>query len=148
MSTCPGPFTVRFTPSRHSKLVLGLKVPSDAELTCDARNDLAAGRYRCGRVWGITIEVAGVRIYHRGSADPVDDGIRDWGVDVFLCGIAGRAYTRRFVPRILAALNPKRLEVGRHGREPFPKNREARLRRFHRVRRTVVPRHRLVRSHR
>ncbi len=37
-----GPFTVRFTPSRHSKLVLGLKVPSDSELTCDALDDLAA----------------------------------------------------------------------------------------------------------
>ncbi len=71
------------------KLVLGVKVPSDGELTCDALDDLAAGRYRCGRVWGITIEVAGVTIHQQGGADLVDDEIRDRGVDVFLCGIAG-----------------------------------------------------------
>ncbi len=109
-----GPFTVRFTPSRHSKLVLGLKVPFDGELTCDALDDLAAGRYRCGQVWGITLEVAGITLYHQGSADLIDDEVRDRGVDVFLCGIAGRAYTRHFVPRILAALDPKLILAHHH----------------------------------
>ncbi len=109
-----GPFKVRFIPSRHSKLVLGLKVPFDGELTCDALDGLAAGRYRCGQVWGIAIEVAGVTLYHQGSADLVDDEIRDRGVDVFLCGIAGRAYTRHFVPRVLAALDPKLILAHHH----------------------------------
>ena len=108
-----GPFTVRFVPSVHSKLVLGLKVPSEGELTCDSLDDLAAGRYRCGQVWGIAVEVAGITLYHQGSADLVEDEIRDRGVEVFLCGIAGRAYTRRFVPRVLAALDPK-LVVAHH----------------------------------
>ena len=39
-----GPFVVSFTPSLHSKLVLGLAVPFDGELTCDHLDGLIAGR--------------------------------------------------------------------------------------------------------
>ena len=108
-----GPFTIRFTPSRHSKLLLGLKVPSDGELTCDSLDHLGAGRYRCGQVWGIAIEVAGTTLYHQGSADLLDDEIRDHDVDVFLCGIAGRVYTHRFVERMIGRLSP-RLVLAHH----------------------------------
>ncbi|MCC5952872.1 MAG: MBL fold metallo-hydrolase [Acidimicrobiia bacterium] len=101
-----GPFTVSFTPSVHSKLLAGWKVPSDGELTCDCLDGLGAGAYRCGQVWGITIEVAGITLYHQGSANLIDDEIRAHGVDIFLCGIAGRIYTRHFVERILRRLDP------------------------------------------
>jgi L-ascorbate metabolism protein UlaG (beta-lactamase superfamily) len=109
-----GPFTVRFTPSRHSRLVLGLKVPYDGELTCDSLDRMGAGDYRCGQVWGITVEVAGITLYHQGSADLIDDQVRDHGVDVFLCGIAGRAYTLDFVPRVLTALDPALIVAHHH----------------------------------
>jgi hypothetical protein len=46
-----GPFTVDFTPSLHSKLLLGLAVPFDGELTCDHLDALSPGAYRCGQVW-------------------------------------------------------------------------------------------------
>ena len=108
-----GPFTVSFTPSVHSKLLLGLVVPSDGELTCDCLDDLKGGAYRCGQVWGITVEVAGTTLYHQGSANLVDDEVRSRDVDVFLCGIAGRVYTHDFVPRVLRALRPK-LVVAHH----------------------------------
>ncbi len=62
-----GPFTVRFRPSCHSKLVAGLAVPSGGELTCDSLDQLGAGHYRCGQVWGIAIEVAGITLYHQGA---------------------------------------------------------------------------------
>lgn len=101
-----GPFTVRFTPSRHARLLLGLRVPSDGELTCDSFDDLSAGRYRCGQVWGIAVEVAGCTLYHQGSADLVDDEVRDSGVDVLLAGIAGRAWSSRYVERVLRRLDP------------------------------------------
>ena len=109
-----GPFTVRFTPSRHSKLLFGLAVPSDGELTCDSLDHLGAGAYRCGQVWGIAIEVAGTTLYHQGSADLLDDEIRDRDVDVFLCGIAGRIYTDRFVERVLTRLSPKVIVAHHH----------------------------------
>lgn len=109
-----GPFTVRFTPSRHSKLLFGLAVPSDGELTCDSLDHLGAGAYRCGQVWGIALEVAGTTIYHQGSADLVDDEIHDRDVDVFLCGIAGRVYTDRFVERVLGRLSPKVVVAHHH----------------------------------
>jgi L-ascorbate metabolism protein UlaG (beta-lactamase superfamily) len=102
-----GPFAVRFTPSAHSKLILGLAVPFDGELTCDHLGGLAPSAYRCGQVWGITIEVAGISLYHQGSANLVDDAIRDRGVDVFLAGVAGRSFTPDYWKRILPRLDPK-----------------------------------------
>jgi L-ascorbate metabolism protein UlaG (beta-lactamase superfamily) len=102
-----GPFEVSFTPSVHSKLMLGLAVPYDGELTCEHLDSLAPGAYRCGQVWGISIEVAGVRFYHQGSANLIDDAVRERGVDVFLAGIAGRSFTRDYWKRILPRLDPR-----------------------------------------
>jgi len=102
-----GPFRVRFVPSVHSKLQLGLAVPYAGELTCDHVDHLTPQAYRCGQVWGLAIEVAGCRIYHLGSADLIDDAITDRGVDVFLCGISGRRFTDRFLERAIRALDPK-----------------------------------------
>jgi L-ascorbate metabolism protein UlaG (beta-lactamase superfamily) len=102
-----GPFVVRFTPSVHSKLLLGLAVPYDGELTCEHLDSLSPGAYRCGQVWGISVEVAGVRFYHQGSANLIDDAVRERGVDVFLAGIAGRSFTRDYWRRILPRLDPR-----------------------------------------
>ena len=44
-----GPFEVSFTPSRHSKLILGARVPFDGELTCDHLDGLTPGAYRAAR---------------------------------------------------------------------------------------------------
>jgi L-ascorbate metabolism protein UlaG (beta-lactamase superfamily) len=102
-----GPFEFQFVPSLHSKLTLGLAIPMSGELTCDHLDELTPQRYRCGQVWGIHIRVAGVTFYHQGSADLIDDAIRHRGVDYFLCGIAGRRFTRRYVERILRKLEPR-----------------------------------------
>jgi L-ascorbate metabolism protein UlaG (beta-lactamase superfamily) len=101
-----GPFEVSFTPSAHSKLLLGLAVPYDGELTCEHLDALAPGAYRCGQVWGISIKVAGLCFYHQGSANLVDVAIRKPPVDVFLAGIAGRSFTRDYWKRILPRLDP------------------------------------------
>jgi L-ascorbate metabolism protein UlaG (beta-lactamase superfamily) len=102
-----GPFEVSFTPSVHSKLLLGLAVPYDGELSCEHLDSLAPGAYRCGQVWGITIAVAGVRFYHQGSANLVDDAVREREVDFFLAGVAGRGFTDRYWQRILTRLRPR-----------------------------------------
>ena len=104
-----GPFKVSFVPSVHSKLVLGLRVAYGGELTCEHLDDLTAPAYKCGDVFAIHIEVAGRTFYHQGSADLIDDAIRPEhkGVDYFLAGIAGRGYTRRYLPRVLGALEPR-----------------------------------------
>jgi L-ascorbate metabolism protein UlaG (beta-lactamase superfamily) len=101
-----GPFAVRFIPSRHSKLLFGLKVPMDGELTCDRVAGLVPTAYKCGAVWGIRIDVAGIRLYHQGSADLDDDELPDEPVDMFLAGIAGRRVTPRYWQRILPRLDP------------------------------------------
>jgi L-ascorbate metabolism protein UlaG (beta-lactamase superfamily) len=102
-----GPFEVGFTPSIHSKLLLGLAVPYDGDLTCEHLDSLTPAAYRCGKVWGISIEVAGVRFYHQGSANLIDEAIRERGVDVFLAGVAGRSFTEDYWERILPRLDPK-----------------------------------------
>ncbi len=102
-----GPFEVGFTPSLHSKLLLGLAVPYDGDLTCEHLDSLTPSAYRCGRVWGISIAVAGIRLYHQGSANLIDDAIRERGVDVFLAGVAGRSFTDDYWRRILPRLDPK-----------------------------------------
>jgi L-ascorbate metabolism protein UlaG (beta-lactamase superfamily) len=102
-----GPFTVSFTPSAHSKLLLGRRVPFDGELSCEQLHGLAPGAYRCGQVWGIRIEVAGTSLYHQGSANLLDAALREEPVDVFLAGVAGRAVTPRYWQRILPRLDPR-----------------------------------------
>ena len=102
-----GPFEVSFTPSVHSKLLLGLAVPYDGDLTCEHLDALSPGAYRCGQVWGISIEVAGIRFYHQGSANLIDDAVRERGVDVFLAGVAGRSFTDAYWQRILPLLDPR-----------------------------------------
>jgi len=102
-----GPFVVSFTPSAHSKLILGRRVPFDGELSCDQLHGLTPGAYRCGQVWGIRIEVAGMSLYHQGSANLVDAALREEPVDVFLAGVAGRSVTPRYWQRVLPRLDPR-----------------------------------------
>jgi L-ascorbate metabolism protein UlaG (beta-lactamase superfamily) len=102
-----GPFEVSFTPSVHSKLLLGLAVPYDGDLTCEHLDALSPAAYRCGQVWGITIKVAGLSFYHQGSANLIDDAVREQGVDVFLAGVAGRNFTDDYWRRIIPRLDPK-----------------------------------------
>lgn len=101
-----GPFTVRFVPSRHSKLLAGLAVPSDGELTCDSLDALSSSAYRCGQVYGIHLSVGDSTIYHLGSADLVEEAYDLGPVDLLLCCIAGRSMTRQFTPRMLRTFDP------------------------------------------
>lgn len=101
-----GPFEVTFVPSAHSKLVLGLGVPFDGDLSCEHLDALTPARYACGQVYGIHIAVGGARFYHQGSAEIVESAVVHRGVDVFLCGISGRGFADRYLARALALLDP------------------------------------------
>jgi L-ascorbate metabolism protein UlaG (beta-lactamase superfamily) len=101
-----GPFKFHFVPSVHSKLQLGLGIPYSGELTCEHLDDLTPQAYKCGQVWAIYIEVAGMRFYHQGSADFIEAELRDRNVDIFLCGISGRRFTPKYVEKIVRALSP------------------------------------------
>lgn len=101
-----GPFTVRFFPSLHSKLLLGYGVPFDGALSCEHLDALSPAAYKCGAVYGIHIEVGGVALYHQGSANLIDDEVPRGGVDIFLAGIAGRSFTKEYWRRILRPLQP------------------------------------------
>ncbi len=102
-----GPFVVRFIRSRHSKLLLGRRVPFAGELTCDHLDHLSPAAYKCGQVWGIHIRVAGIDIYHQGSADLDDEQLGKLPVDLFLAGVAGRNFTPDYWQRVLPRLDPR-----------------------------------------
>jgi L-ascorbate metabolism protein UlaG (beta-lactamase superfamily) len=102
-----GPFEFNFTPSKHARLMLGLKVPYDGDISCEHLDELVPQRYNCGQVYGIEIRVAGVSFYHMGSCDLIEDAIRVRHVDYFLAGIAGRGFTKNFTRRILEIIEPK-----------------------------------------
>ncbi|MEO6629780.1 MAG: MBL fold metallo-hydrolase, partial [Aquihabitans sp.] len=102
-----GPFEVTFVPSVHSKLFLGRSVPNGGEITCEHVGGLCPQAYECGDVWGIHIAVAGVTLYHQGSADLIDDEVRHRDIDLFLCGVAGRQFTPDYLPRVLGKLQPR-----------------------------------------
>jgi L-ascorbate metabolism protein UlaG (beta-lactamase superfamily) len=122
-----GPFVVTFVPSRHSKLLFGRRVPFDGELTCDQLDGLSPGAYRCGQVWGIRIEVAGVSLYHQGSANLDDQELGRDPVDVFLAGVAGREVTPRYWERVLPRLDPRILVPTHYDNFFAPLGREAQL---------------------
>jgi L-ascorbate metabolism protein UlaG (beta-lactamase superfamily) len=132
-----GPFVVTFVPSRHSKLLFGRRVPFDGELTCDQLDGLSPGAYRCGQVWGIRIEVAGVSIYHQGSANLDDQELGRDPVDVFLAGVAGREVTPRYWERVLSRLDPRILVPTHYDNFFAPLGREAQL--LRRVNLDLVP---------
>jgi L-ascorbate metabolism protein UlaG (beta-lactamase superfamily) len=102
-----GPFEVTFIPSQHSKLALGLWVPQSGELTCEHLDELHGTAFRCGQMYAIQIRVAGVTIYHQGSANLLEAEVPRGGVDYFLCCIAGRGFTPQFTARALRALSPR-----------------------------------------
>lgn len=101
-----GPFRLSFIPSLHSKLILGKAVPFDSEISCEHLEPLTAHRYGCGQTFGILVEVGGVRFYHQGSCDLIDEEIRV-KADVLLAGIAGRRFTENYLARLLGRLEAK-----------------------------------------
>jgi L-ascorbate metabolism protein UlaG (beta-lactamase superfamily) len=102
-----GPFEITFVPSAHARLMLGLAVPMDGDITCEHLEDLSARSYGCGQVYGIHIRASGVTFYHQGSAEIVDEAVRHRGVDVLLSASAGRGFSRRYLERAIQLLEPK-----------------------------------------
>jgi len=109
-----GPFRVSFVPSTHSRIMLGRTVPMDGEIDAKDTRSLHPRAYRCGTVWAFLIEVAGIRLYHQGSADLIDHAVPRGGVDVFLAGIAGREFTDGYWRRILQRLDPAQVVICHH----------------------------------
>jgi len=109
-----GPFDVTFVRSLHSKLILGLKVNGEGEITCDHLDHMHQGNYRCGQVFGIHIAVAGRTFYHQGSANLIESELLHTDVDYLLCGIAGRGFTPNFTERILTSLRPQTVIAHHH----------------------------------
>lgn len=113
-----GPLRLRFVPSGHSKLVLGLAVPQEGEITCEHCESMTASDYRCGQVWGVHIEVAGTSLHHLGSCDLIETELK-LRAERFLAGIEGRGSTPRLCGRALPRLRPAHI-VPHHFDDSFP----------------------------
>jgi L-ascorbate metabolism protein UlaG (beta-lactamase superfamily) len=100
-----GPFSLRFVPSAHSRLVLG-RVPFPGEIADCGDVPMRAEAYRCGAVFGVEIRVAGRTLYHMGSAELVDAGAPAAHVDLLLMCVAGWTAGRHVPERAAARLAP------------------------------------------
>jgi L-ascorbate metabolism protein UlaG (beta-lactamase superfamily) len=96
-----GPFSLRFVPSAHSRLVLG-RVPFPGDIADCGDVPMRAEAYRCGAVFGVEVRVAGRTLYHMGSAELVDASPGASHVDLLLMCVAGWT-TGRHVPERVAA---------------------------------------------
>lgn len=106
-----GPFELRFFPSAHSKLLMGVRVPAPGDIVeCD-QVPARIGGYRCGAVFAVEIRVrtsTGARtIFHLGSAELVESSLPSRDVDVLLFCAAGWQQTPRVVERALSRLSPR-----------------------------------------
>jgi L-ascorbate metabolism protein UlaG (beta-lactamase superfamily) len=109
-----GPFEVSFVPSAHARLVLGMSVPMDGDITCEHLDELSARSYGCGQVYGIHIRAAGVTLYHQGSAELIEDALPAGPIDILLACIAGRGFTPRYLERSIRAFEPRVLVPHHH----------------------------------
>lgn len=101
-----GPFEVRLVPSLHAKLLFGLAPPFPGEIE-KPRGRLYLHQYRVGGAFGVLIRAGGVTLYHNGSADLIDANLDGERADVLLVGLAGRGWTKDYLPRLVRALRPR-----------------------------------------
>lgn len=103
-----GPMHLRFFPSAHSKLLLG-RVPFPGEISDCDHVPLAMQHYRCGAVFGLEIRAAGRTVFHLGSAELVEEPLRQGPreVDLLLLCVAGWTTSRDLPERVVRALSPK-----------------------------------------
>ncbi|MEO7328097.1 MAG: MBL fold metallo-hydrolase [Minicystis sp.] len=101
-----GPFTLRFHPSAHSRLLLG-RVPFPGEISDCDDVPLRAERYRCGAVFAVEIRVAGLTIVHLGSAELVSRIATAQEPDLLLLCVAGWTSSPDLPERVVRAFSPR-----------------------------------------
>ncbi len=100
-----GPFKISFAKSAHGKL--WGRVLADYDIRPDAKPPFKMTDFGCGRVWAVTVEVGGYRIYHHGSGAIVEETLAGTRADMAIIGISSRKSTPRFVYRVVKELQPK-----------------------------------------
>lgn len=103
-----GPFTLRFAPSAHSRLLLG-RVPYPGEVSDCEDVPVKIGDYRCGAVFRVEINVAGRTIVHVGSAELTPGGVVPRNVDLLLLCVAGWRSSEDLPGRVMRSLSPQRV---------------------------------------
>ncbi len=102
-----GPFSIRVYNSRHSRFLFG-RVPADG--TVD--HPITARRawdYRVGPVLIYRIVAAGTSVLVLGSADLLDDELRDAQSDILCPCVAGHQATPDYIGRVMRLVRPRAL---------------------------------------
>jgi L-ascorbate metabolism protein UlaG (beta-lactamase superfamily) len=99
-----GPFKITFVSSAHGSF-MG-RIPSDFDIGPDIQFPRKAMEYGHGEVFGLLVEVAGYRIYHKGSAAIVEESEAEVRADLLLLGLSLRTDTKRFVHRMVEMIDP------------------------------------------
>jgi L-ascorbate metabolism protein UlaG (beta-lactamase superfamily) len=67
-----------------------------------------------GGAFGILLEMAGLTVYHNGSADLNDAALDGLRADLLLVGLAGRGATPDYLARLTTCLSPKVIIPAHH----------------------------------
>lgn len=100
-----GPFNVSPIMSIHGHALFGL-IPFPGEIKKGLTPPLRVNKYRHGGPVAWKINVAGKSFLHLGSADFIDENLKDEKVDVLFVCAAGRQYTKDFSPRLFSLIDP------------------------------------------
>lgn len=101
-----GPFRLRFMASAHSKFALG-RVPFPGEITDCDQVPLRTEAYKCGAVFSIEIQVAGLKLVHLGSAELVEATVGASNVDLLMLCVAGWHASASLPERVMKSLSPR-----------------------------------------
>ena len=100
-----GPFSVCPIDSIHGKALFG-KIPFPGKIEKGLKPPLRVNKYRHGGPLAWKIEVGGRVYLHLGSADFIEENLKDQKIDVLFVCSAGRQYTENFTPRLMSLIKP------------------------------------------
>ncbi len=104
-----GEFIATFIPGKHGKALRG-RIPFPGDIVDKPNLPMHAAAYKLGGMFGLLIEAGGLRIYHCGSGDLIDDEVAKIGkVDVLIACLAGRQKSPDYLKRLVAPLHPSYL---------------------------------------
>ena len=101
-----GPFRITMRPSLHGRAVLG-RVPMQGTMPAGLRPPLRLSDYRTGGTSGIQVEVAGLSIFHLGSADFHPETIEGLRCDLLTPCLVGREHHEGYTAKLLDSLKPR-----------------------------------------
>ena len=101
-----GDFHITMVEGAHGPIFFG-RVPYPGPINADIDPPLRTMQYRVGDVFGVHVRAGKVSLYHNGTANLVDEGLKRMSANVVLAGLSGAQNTENYFQRLCTPLNPR-----------------------------------------